>query len=159
MCAQEAWTARARHRGAGRPHHGEQAVYRVSPRAGGGSGRAVLLRHARSEAVAHLFWIRPSPAGPNGRFICRTPRSPRSPQGTRAKGSWRRPVTQGKLSLGFRTGELPDRRDPAAWMFQTIYGGSTSSSCLSTCARSNRFATTRVRSSSPQGYHAGQFRH
>lgn len=39
------------------------------------------------------------------------------------------PVTQGKLSLGFRTGgSCLTGGDPAAyWMFQTIYGGSTSS--------------------------------
>lgn len=38
-------------------------------------------------------------------------------------------MTQGKLSLGFRTGgSCLTGGDPAAyWMFQTIYGGSTSS--------------------------------
>ena len=37
-------------------------------------------------------------------------------------------VTQGKLSLGFRTGgaSLTGGEPTAYWMFQTIYGGSTS---------------------------------
>ncbi|MDO4269838.1 MAG: insulinase family protein [Eubacteriales bacterium] len=41
----------------------------------------------------------------------------------------REPVTQGKLSLGFRTGgtSLLSGDTPAYWMFQTIFGGSTSS--------------------------------
>ena len=50
-------------------------------------------------------------------------------------------VTQGKLSLGFRTGgaSLTGGEPAAYWVFQTIYGGST-------CERKSRCATMQAHS-------------
>mgnify|MGYP000013659605 CR=1 FL=1 len=60
-------------------------------------------------------------------------------------------VTQGKLSLGFRTGgaSLTGGEPAAYWVFQTIYGGSTSAKLFLNVREKSRCATMQAHSLSP----------
>lgn len=81
------------------------------------------------EAVAHLFLDTPLARRTERPFYLPHTTVAAQPAGDAREVVEEEPVTQGKLSLGFRTGgSCLTGGDPAAyWMFQTIYGGSTSS--------------------------------
>lgn len=81
------------------------------------------------EAVAHLFLDTPLARRTERPFYLPHTTVAAQPAGDAREVVEEEPVTQGKLSLGFRTGgSCLTGGDPAAYrMFQTIYGGSTSS--------------------------------
>ena len=81
------------------------------------------------EAVAHLFLDTPLARRTERPFYLPHTTVAAQPAGDAREVVEEEPVTQGKLSLGFRTGgSCLTGGDPAAcWMFQTLYGGSTSS--------------------------------
>lgn len=130
MCADEAY---------GQPVHGTKAqAEKINEKK-----LYAAYQRALDEAQLELFYCGPLDAGTAEALFAQTPLAqPRpgalplpptavlaQPAGEAREVVEEEPVTQGKLSLGFRTGGASlTGGDPAAyWMFQTLYGGSTSS--------------------------------
>nr|WP_297179416.1 insulinase family protein [uncultured Agathobaculum sp.] len=130
MCADEAY---------GQPVHGTKAqAEKINEKK-----LYAAYQRALDEAQLELFYCGPLDAGTAEALFAQTPLAqPRpgalplpptavlaQPAGEAREVVEEEPVTQGKLSLGFRTGGASlTGGDPAAyWVFQTLYGGSTSS--------------------------------
>ena len=130
MCADEVY---------GQPVHGTKAqAEKINEKK-----LYAAYQRALDEAQLELFYCGPLDAGTAEALFAQTPLAqPRpgalplpptavlaQPAGEAREVVEEEPVTQGKLSLGFRTGGASlTGGDPAAyWMFQTLYGGSTNS--------------------------------
>lgn len=130
MCADEAY---------GQPVHGtKEQAEKVTERK-----LYAAYQRALDEAQLELFYCGPlAPDTVEGLFMDTPLAQPRpkalplppavvlaQPKGAAREVVEEEPVTQGKLSLGFRTGgaSLTGGDAAAYWVFQTLYGGSTSS--------------------------------